>query len=151
MAAILSITDVGGHQGGALGRGHRFDAPTRLVVSDGGVANDDRFEHSRLAFGIERDETHLFGRLVLGERLPHRRHEVSGRVLGLGHVRRPRDATLGHVHALQKRRDHFHQFIHHELSVEPHFEQRVGTHVQQERLVCLSGGVDAEIRERAGR
>ena len=132
VTTILALPHVGRHQASRVRRRHR----ARHAVAASSCATvelreDDRLEYPRLAVGVEGDESNLLGRFVLGERRPHRRDEVARRALGLGHVRRPRDAAFGHVDALEERRDDLHEFVDHELPVVANLGQRMGAHVQQ--------------------
>ena len=63
----------------------------------------------------------------------------------------PLAAAVGPGHAGHEARDHGLDLLQHHRAVAPGLGQRVGQQVQDQLLVALAAGVDAHVRERAGR
>ena len=145
VTSVVAAADIGPHHVHAILHRHRphpgLDDRLGLMTV--------RIEHARdelgLGVGIPIDEVDYWR---VEWRFGHRkqlRGERVDRVAGVGEICTVRDASVVEVDALQEGGDHLAQFGEHEIGIRPSFGQRVGPHAQQQRLVALTGAVDAHI------
>ena len=144
VAAVLPLPGVRRQEGGHLVVRQASHVVEYLIVGQGGMRIEGGRSHLELGVGIPVHQGHLGPRLR-GEREPGGEFLHARR--RLGEVVAPGPAPLGQVHPADEGGDDPAQLGQHPVAVLARLPQRVGSHPQEERLVGLAAGVDAQVGE----
>jgi hypothetical protein len=147
---VSALAHVGPQHGRALVEGHRARAGEELVVGQVRHGVECRRRHLQLSLRVVVGEDHLRaeGR---GGASEQRRRDAARRLPRRGEVSRPGAAAVRDVDALEEGGNHLAKFGQHQVGDGARLGEGVRAEAKQQRLVRLSGAVEADVRERGRR
>ena len=150
VAAVLPFADVRLQHADPLRGVHLDSQLQQLAEREIGAGVQRGGHHLRLPVGIEFGQRHL-GLLIVPIVARHAVQQLPGLLLAAAQVVGPKAAPPRLIDPPQERRDHLPELLEHRAGHFAAFSQRVRPHPEQQRLVRLSGAVDADVRARSGR